>query len=136
MRRVFSTPGPRDALVEFPQVGRKNLIRLTEELPYTFLIHPLRSGELATLKTVQDYISNAVLRSGVSPTISSSVEAAALAESFYKVSFLHSSFTQPLTPPVGRLYRVYHPPYNLLCFTCGSDFIPTPSSSSRESFQK
>ena len=135
MRRVFSMPGPRDALVEFPPVGHKNLTRLTEELPYTFLIHPLRSSELATLKAVQDYISNAVLKSGVSPTVSPSVETAALAERFYKVSFLHSSFTQPLTPLVGRLYRVYHPPYNLLCFTCGSDFVPTPSSLSRESSQ-
>jgi hypothetical protein len=36
--RVFSTPSPPDVLVEFPPVGRENLVRLAEELSYTFLI--------------------------------------------------------------------------------------------------
>jgi hypothetical protein len=40
VHHVLSTPSPPDALVEFPPVGRENLIRLAEELLYTFLVLP------------------------------------------------------------------------------------------------
>ena len=80
MYHVFSTPSPPDALVEFPPVGRENLIRLAEELLYTFLVLPLDPHQRATLKAVQEYISNVVSRDGDSPTILSSAEVAVFTE--------------------------------------------------------
>ena len=83
---VFSTPSFRDFLVEFSPAGRRSLDRLAEELLYTFLILPLGPGQRATLRTVQRYMSDVILRDGA-PTISSSAEAEALAERFSKVPF-------------------------------------------------
>lgn len=83
---IFSTPSPQDLLVEFPPVGRKNLVLLAEELWYIFLILPLDTDQLSTLRPMLEYIYNAVSRNGTSQTISSSAEAA-LAESFCKVTF-------------------------------------------------
>jgi hypothetical protein len=80
-------PSHQDLLVEFPPVGRKNLILLVKELPYTFLILPLDPRTRATLRTVQEYISNVISRDAASPTILPSAEAAALAERFCEVSF-------------------------------------------------
>jgi hypothetical protein len=84
---VFSTPNTQDALVEFPPVGRKNLILLAEELLYTFLMLPLDPGELAVLRKVQEYIFNVISMDGTSPPSLSSAEAAALAETSHEVSF-------------------------------------------------
>ena len=86
MYHIFSTPSPQDLLVEFPPVGRKNLVLLAEELWYIFLILPLDTDQLSTLRPMLEYIYNAVSRNGTSQTISSSAEAA-LAESFCKVTF-------------------------------------------------
>ena len=86
---IFSTPNCQDALVEFPPVGHKNLIRLAEELSYTFSILPLNPGERATLRTMQEHISKVISGGGTSPTSVSSVEAAALAGTLRRVLFPH-----------------------------------------------
>ena len=52
VHHIFSTPGPQDALAEFPPVGRENLIRLAEELLYMFLVLPIDPGERAILRTI------------------------------------------------------------------------------------
>ena len=85
VHRVFSNPSPWDALVEFPPAGRKNLIRLAEELLYTFLVLPLDPGALATLRTAQKYIYDAISRDGTSPTSLSPVEAVALERTLREV---------------------------------------------------
>jgi hypothetical protein len=87
MHHVFSTPSPPNALAESPLVGRKNLIRLAEELLCTFLAFDLDPGALATLRTVQKYISDVISRDGSLPTTLSSAEAVALRESFHEVPF-------------------------------------------------
>jgi hypothetical protein len=92
VHHVFSTPDCQDALVEFPPVGRKNLILLAEELSYTFLILPLDPQQRFTLRTVQKYIFNAISRDGTSPTSLSSAEAAALGETFREVFFSANFF--------------------------------------------
>jgi hypothetical protein len=84
VHHIFST---QDALVKSPPVGRKNLIRLAKELLYTLLILPMDPGELVKLKTVQEYISNAISRDRTSTTTLSSAEVTALAKTFRKVSF-------------------------------------------------
>jgi hypothetical protein len=89
MHHIFSTPSCQNLLAEFPPVGRKNLIRLAEELLSTFLALPLELGARATLRTIHEYIYNVISRDGASPTILSSVEAAALTERLNKVSFPH-----------------------------------------------
>jgi hypothetical protein len=87
MYYAFSTPGPQDLLVEFPPVGRKNLLRLAEELLYTFLALPLDPRQRATLGTVQEYVSDVISRGGSSPTIPPSAKAVALMGTFRKVCF-------------------------------------------------
>jgi hypothetical protein len=86
---IFSTPNCQDALVEFPPVGRENLIRLAEELLYTFLTLALDPGKRATLQTMQEHISKVVSGGGTSPASVSPVEAEALAVTFRKVLFPH-----------------------------------------------
>jgi hypothetical protein len=75
-------PSSRDILVEFPPVGRKNLIVLVEELLYMSLIFPLDPGERAMLRKMQRYISDVISRD--IPSTSLSVE---LGETFRKVLF-------------------------------------------------
>ena len=87
MHYVFSMPSSQDLLVGFPPAGHKNLIRPAEELLYSFLIHPLHPGLRATLRTVQEYISNVMLRGGPSPQILSSVDAVALTKRLNGVFF-------------------------------------------------
>jgi hypothetical protein len=86
MHHVFSTPSCENLLVQYPPAGRENLIRLAEELPYTFLISPLDPDELTILKTMQEYVSNTISMGGTPPPSSSSA-AAALAERFRQVPF-------------------------------------------------
>ena len=134
MHHVFSTPSPPDALAEFPPVGRKNLIRLAEELLYTFLVLPLDPHQRATLKAVQEYISNVVSRDGGSPTILSSAEVAVFTETRREVflpRWVISS--QSLKPVVVRQRRSYRPPYVPPRFAYGSGFIPMPFSLARKS---
>ena len=90
MHHVFSTPDPRGLLLEFPQVGRKNLVRL-EELLGTFQIPSQDPCELDTLRRVQEYLSNVISRDGTSPKDLPSAEAAALVEIFDEVPFQLSS---------------------------------------------
>ena len=85
MHRVFSVFSCRDLLVELPPVGRKNLIRLAEDLQYTFLhLHP-SSIAASGLRTIQKYISDVVSRDGASPMILPSAKAAELTEMFNDV---------------------------------------------------
>jgi hypothetical protein len=79
----FTMFSPQNLLVEFPPIGHKNLIRLAEELSYTFLILPLDPGVLARLTAAQRYISNVILADRNSPLNLSSVDA----EAFHKVPF-------------------------------------------------
>ena len=79
----FTMLSPQDLLVEFPPIGRKNLIRLAEELSYTFLILPLDPGVLARLTAAQRYISDVISADGNSPLNLSSADA----EAFRKVPF-------------------------------------------------
>jgi hypothetical protein len=97
VHHIFSTPSPPDLLLEFPPVGRKNLIRLAEELLYTFLVLPLNPGQRARLRIAQECIYNVISRDEASPTSLSSVEVAALVEIFEKVSF-----SPPNSPPVSE----------------------------------
>ena len=83
---AFSTPSPQDLLVEFPPVGRKNLIRLAEELLYTFLVLPLDPNQRNTLGTVQKYISGVISGGRSSPAIPPSVKV--VAGIFREVCFL------------------------------------------------
>ena len=85
--RVFLAPSPPDVLLEFPPVGRKNLVWLVEELSYTFLILPLDPPQRSTLRIMQEYISNVILRGETSETSSALADAVALAETFRKVPF-------------------------------------------------
>jgi hypothetical protein len=85
--RIICTPSPPDALVEFPPVGRKNLVRLAEELLYTFLVLPLDPHQRATLRSVQEYISNVISRDEASPAILSSAEVAAFTDTRREVFF-------------------------------------------------
>jgi hypothetical protein len=87
MRHIFLTPSRWDALVDFPPVGRKNLIQLSKELLYTFPVPPLEADKLATLRITQKYIYNVVSSGGTTSTGLSSAEVAASAEAFHKVSF-------------------------------------------------
>ena len=87
IHHVFSTPSPQDLQLEFPPVGRENLIRLAEELLYMFLVLPLDPGQRAVLRTVQEYISDVISGDGPSPTTFSSADAIALAETFHTVCF-------------------------------------------------
>ena len=89
MRRVFSTPSSHDLFVGFPPAGCKNLIRLAEEIFYTFLVHPLDPGLRATLGAMQEYISNVMSKDGPSPPTLSSADAAALSKRLNEVSFPH-----------------------------------------------
>jgi hypothetical protein len=89
MHRIFFMPSYQDLLVQYPPVSRKDLIRLAEELLYTFLILPLDLDDLATLRTMQEYISNAMSISGTSPPSLSSAETTVLAERFHQVPFHH-----------------------------------------------
>jgi hypothetical protein len=89
---IFLTPIPQDALVECPPVGHKNLVRLAEELLYTFLILPLDPGDLATLRIAQEYISNVISRDGASSPSLSLAEAEALATSIIWSHLRPSSF--------------------------------------------
>jgi hypothetical protein len=130
---VFSTPVCQDTLVESFPVGRKDLVRLTEEFLRTFLILPLDPGELVTLTKVQKYISDAISRDEASSEILPSAEAAALAKRFHEVSFPRYVFPQSLRSLVVRSYWAYRLHYGLPHFTCGSDFIPMHSSSNRKS---
>jgi hypothetical protein len=87
MHHVFSAPSCQKLLVQYPPVSRKNLIRLAEELLYTFLILPLDPNELAMLTTVQEYISNTISIGGT-PLLSFSLAAAVVpAERFHQVPF-------------------------------------------------
>jgi hypothetical protein len=62
MHHVFSVFSCQDFLVELPPVGRKNLIRLAEDLQSTFLhLHP-SSIAASGLRAVQRYISDVVSR--------------------------------------------------------------------------
>ena len=76
---------PQNLLAEFPPIGHKNLIRLVEELLYTFLILPLDPGVLARLTAAQRYISNVISADGNSPLNPSSADT----EAFRKVPFPH-----------------------------------------------
>ena len=133
MHHVLSTPSLQDVLVEFPPVGPKNLVRLAEELLYTFQILPLDPDELTTLRTMQEYISNVISRDGTSPPSLSSAEAAAETETFDKVPFPRKTFSLSLKSPTVRRHRFYRSVYGLLHFACGSDSTPMPSSLNRES---
>jgi hypothetical protein len=86
VHHVFSTPDPRGLLLEFPQVGRKNLVRL-EELLGTFQIPSQDPCELDTLRRVQEYLSHTISRDGTSPKDLPSAEAADLVETFDEVPF-------------------------------------------------
>jgi hypothetical protein len=133
MHHVFSVFSCQDFLVELPPVGRKNLIRLAEDLQSTFLhLHP-SSIAASGLRAVQRYISDVVSRDEASPRILSSVKAAELTETFNDVSIPYKSSPQLLTPLLIRQYHGYHSLYNHPCFACGSDFILTPSSLTRKS---
>jgi hypothetical protein len=85
---VFSTPSLQDALVESPPAGRKNIIRLREELSYT-LILPMDPSQRVILKEVQKYISYAILGDATLPRSLPSTDAAALMRAIHKVSFPH-----------------------------------------------
>ena len=89
VHHVFSTPGPKDALVEFPPVGRKNLLRLAEELLYTLLVLPPNLGQLSALRKVQKYVSYPISRDRTSPTSLSSGKVATWTGTIHKVSFPH-----------------------------------------------
>ena len=92
MYYAFSTPAPQDLLVEFPPVGRKNLLRLAEELLYTFLALPLDPHQRVTLGLVQKYISDVISRGGSSLTIPPSAKAVAVMGIFRKVCFAANFF--------------------------------------------
>jgi hypothetical protein len=89
MHHILSAPSLPDALVEFPPVGRKNLIQLAEELLYTFLVLPLDPHQRVTLRTVHEYISNVISRDEASPTVLSSAEVAAVTETRHEVILSH-----------------------------------------------
>jgi hypothetical protein len=133
VHHVFSTSDPQDALIGFPPVGHENLIRLTEELLYTFPVLPLDSEWLATLKSVQEYICDVISKDETSPASLSSVDVVALVEKFYEVYFPATSFPQHLKLPPVRPSQPYHPPCYTPHFACGSDFIHTPSSLNHKS---
>jgi hypothetical protein len=86
MHHIFLTPSRRDALVDFPPVGRENLIQLSKELLCMFPVPLLEADELAALRTTQKYIYNVVSSGGTSTGLSPA-EVAASAETFHKVSF-------------------------------------------------
>jgi hypothetical protein len=86
---AFSAPNRKDALVEFPPVGRRNLLRLVEELLYMFLALPLDPHQRTGLGTVQEYISNVISRGGSSLTTLPLVKPAAPMKTFPKVCFPH-----------------------------------------------
>ena len=102
VHHVFSAPSPPDALVESPPVGRKNLLRLVEELLYTFLALPLDPPQRATLKKVQEYIYNVISRDGAAPPVLSSAEVLALTEMRREVSLLRYISPQSLMLVVVR----------------------------------
>jgi hypothetical protein len=83
---IFSTLSRQDHLVGFPSIDRNTQIRLVGELLYTFLVLPLDAGELAALRTTQEYIYNVASRDGTYTNLSSA-EVVALAETFREVSF-------------------------------------------------
>jgi hypothetical protein len=133
VHHAFSTPSLPDALVEFLPAGRNNLIRLTKELLYTFLVLPLDPPQRATLRKVQEYISDVISRDGAAPTILSSAEVTAFTETRREVSLPRYISVWSLKPMMDRQRRSYYPPYDLPRFACGSGFIPTPSSSTHRS---
>jgi hypothetical protein len=126
VHHILSTPSLQDALVEFPPVGRENLIRLAEELLYVFLALPLNPGERATLRTMQEYISNVLSRDGTPPMNLSPAKAAALTETLRQVYFPLQFFPQSLKFLAIRPRLSCCPTYGLPRSACGSGFAPTP----------
>ena len=132
---AFSTPNRLDAQDEFPPVNHKNLLRLEEELLHVFLVLPLGPHQRTTLREVHEYISNVISKDSASPTISSSAKAAAFIKTRREVSLPRYISPQSLKHVAVRQLRSYRPPYGLLRYTYGSDFIPTPSSLTCKSSQ-
>jgi hypothetical protein len=135
MHYAFSTPNRQDVLAEFPPVNRENLLQLAGELLHTFLVLPLDPNQRATLREVHGYISNVISKDRASPAILSSAKATAFLKTRQEVFLPRYIFSQSLKRVVVRRFRSYRPPYDILRFTYGSDFILMPSSSTCKSSQ-
>jgi hypothetical protein len=83
VHHIFLTHRRQDLLIEFPPVGHKNLVRLADELLYTFMILPLDPDERAALRKMQEYISSAISRGGTSPASLSLEEEGILWEVYF-----------------------------------------------------
>jgi hypothetical protein len=129
VHHAFSTPNRYGVLAEFPPVNRENLLQLAEELLHVFLVLPLGPHQRATLRKVQEYISNVISKDGASPSILSSAKAAAFIKTRQEVFLPCYISPQFLKHVVVRRIRSYCPPCHVLRFVYGSEFIPTPSSS-------